>query len=108
MRIGSCCHSACAGCDPCRHAGFAAAHACWLPQLDAMLKPAKPGDLPPVRIMVLDNRGVGRSSAPAKLRAYSTSIMADDVLAVMVRPRAASSPIIEPLCSSGVVSCSSC
>jgi len=67
-------------------AGFAAAHACWLPQLDAMLKPARHGALPPVRIMVLDNRGVGRSSAPDKMAAYSTSIMADDVLAVMVRP----------------------
>ena len=74
---------------PALHAGFAAAHACWLPQLDAMLKPARHGDLPPVRIMVLDNRGVGRSSAPDKMAAYSTSIMADDVLAVMVRTHAA-------------------
>ena len=39
--------------------------------------------------MVLDNRGVGRSSAPDKMAAYSTSIMADDVLAVMVRTHAA-------------------
>ena len=46
------------------------------------------GELPPVRIMVLDNRGVGRSSAPEKLRAYSTDIMAADVLAVMVLPYA--------------------
>ena len=83
-------------------AGFAAAHACWLPQLDALLKPVRAGDLPPVRIMVLDNRGVGRSSAPDKMAAYSTSIMADDVLAVMVRalllPRATHRQYASLLC----------
>ena len=65
-------------------AGFAAAHAGWLPQLHGLLTPDREGGPSPVRVMVLDNRGVGRSSAPLSKHAYSTRIMATDVLTVMV------------------------
>lgn len=34
---------------------------------------------------ILDNRGVGNSSSPVKQQAYSTTLMAQDALAVMVR-----------------------
>ena len=37
------------------------------------------------RLLTLDNRGVGESTCPASLKAYSTERMARDVLAVMVR-----------------------
>lgn len=39
------------------------------------------------RVLTLDNRGVGRSSAPKNQKAYSTDRMADDVLAVLDRLR---------------------
>jgi pimeloyl-ACP methyl ester carboxylesterase len=35
-------------------------------------------------VCLLDNRGVGDSSAPQRKDAYSTTAMAQDVLAVMV------------------------
>ena len=38
----------------------------------------------PVKVCMLDNRGVGRSSSPTLRQAYSTSIMADDCIAVLV------------------------
>lgn len=66
-------------------AGFAAAHAAWLPQLHGLLNPEEEGGPSPVKVMVLDNRGIGRSSSPLVKEAYSTSIMATDVLNVMVR-----------------------
>lgn len=48
----------------------------------AKLQARAPGAV--VRICLLDNRGVGRSSSPASRQAYSTSIMADDCIAVLV------------------------
>jgi hypothetical protein len=36
-------------------------------------------------VVLLDNRGIGKSSAPHGKGAYSTAIMAQDALAVMVR-----------------------
>jgi hypothetical protein len=36
-------------------------------------------------VCILDNRGVGNSSSPVKQQAYSTTLMAQDALAVMVR-----------------------
>lgn len=39
----------------------------------------------PVTICVLDNRGCGHSSSPRSKKDYSTTIMAHDVFAVLVR-----------------------
>lgn len=36
-------------------------------------------------VLTLDNRGVGKSSCPRPKAAYRTTIMAQDVLALMVR-----------------------
>lgn len=36
-------------------------------------------------VCIMDNRGVGNSSSPVNPQAYSTTIMAQDALAVMVR-----------------------
>ena len=38
-----------------------------------------------VRACLLDNRGVGRSGSPKARQAYTTAIMADDCIAVLVR-----------------------
>lgn len=38
----------------------------------------------PFQVCIIDNRGVGNSSSPAKKREYSTASMAQDVLQVMV------------------------
>lgn len=40
---------------------------------------------PAMRALLLDNRGVGRSSSPSSLKAYSIPIMASDVLTILVR-----------------------
>jgi hypothetical protein len=37
-------------------------------------------------VCILDNRGVGNSSSPVSQNAYSTQLMAQDALAIMVRP----------------------
>ena len=56
---------------------------CWGPQLDDLLRAGEKGR-PPVRALVLDNRGVGRSSSRLRRRAYSTVLMAQDILALLV------------------------
>lgn len=38
----------------------------------------------PLKICLMDNRGVGRSSSPRARTAYSTTIMAADCIALMV------------------------
>lgn len=38
----------------------------------------------PVRLLLVDNRGVGRSSSPLAPTAYTTSRMAEDILQIMV------------------------
>ena len=65
-------------------AGFACTLGCWAPQLDDLLR-AGEEERPPVRVLVLDNRGVGRSSARLRRRAYSTVLMAQDIIAILVR-----------------------
>jgi len=37
-----------------------------------------------LEVLCIENRGLGRSSAPLRKRQYSTTIMAKDVLSVMV------------------------
>ena len=68
----------------CGGAGFACTLGCWGPQLDDLLRAGEKGR-PAVRALVLDNRGVGRSSARLRRRAYSTTLMAQDILALLVR-----------------------
>ncbi|KAK9819995.1 hypothetical protein WJX72_004920 [[Myrmecia] bisecta] len=63
--------------------GFAATLDCWAPQLEELLKPHEVPDQPPARILLLDNRGVGRSSSPQPKKAYSTTLMAKDVIALL-------------------------
>ena len=67
-------------------AGFACTLGCWAPQLDELLARDACGR-PATRVLLMDNRGVGRSSIPRRRAAYSTSHMASDVLAVLVRSR---------------------
>ncbi|DBA73505.1 TPA: hypothetical protein ACH3X1_011531 [Trebouxia sp. C0004] len=63
--------------------GFGATLDCWEPQLDGLLNhQASPGAS--VRACLLDNRGVGRSGSPKARQAYTTTIMADDCIAVLV------------------------
>ena len=38
-----------------------------------------------MQLLVLDNRGVGRSSMPRNRKAYTSTTMAIDVLCIMVR-----------------------
>ena len=80
--------------------GLGATHGCWDPQVDELLawgaaaeadgalpppsSTAKRPSRPPMRALLLDNRGVGGSGVPKSGRAYSSAIMARDVLAVMV------------------------
>lgn len=61
--------------------GFGATMDCWEPQLDGLLR--HPGDEVPVRVCLLDNRGVGRSSSPKPRTAYTTSRMADDCITIL-------------------------
>ncbi|KAL3134650.1 hypothetical protein ABBQ32_007659 [Trebouxia sp. C0010 RCD-2024] len=63
--------------------GFGATLDCWEPQLDGLLRPEAKAPGACVRVCLLDNRGVGRSSSPTLRQAYSTSIMADDCIAVL-------------------------
>jgi hypothetical protein len=44
----------------------------------------------PVRLCLLDNRGIGQSGVPRDKNLYSTRIMADDVILLMVRAEAVS------------------
>ena len=90
--------------------GLGATHGCWDPQVDELLawgaaatadgslppapaptsnrrRPSAATSRPPMRALLLDNRGVGGSGVPRPGRAYSSSIMAGDVLAVMVCAR---------------------
>jgi pimeloyl-ACP methyl ester carboxylesterase len=55
----------------------------WNPQLDELLT-LDGGGRPAVRVLLVDNRGVGRSSVPKSRSAYTTSSMAADVLCIMV------------------------
>lgn len=63
--------------------GFGATHACWAPQLDELLRGKAQGDPPRTRVLMLDNRGVGRSGSPKARAAYSTTIMASDIIALL-------------------------
>ena len=64
-----------------RHAGFGATYQCWEPQLDRLLHKDQPA---PTRCLLMDNRGVGKSGSPSRKSAYRTTVMAADVLALMV------------------------
>lgn len=59
----------------------------WNPQLDELLAEDASGR-PATQTLLLDNRGVGRSSIPERRTAYSTTIMAMDVLCILVGPLA--------------------
>lgn len=63
--------------------GFACTLGGWTPQLDELLAEDRLGR-PAARVLLLDNRGVGRSSIPQRRSAYSTTAMAQDALAIMV------------------------
>lgn len=63
--------------------GFAASSVAWAPQLADLLCGTGDDQTPAMAVCVLDNRGIGRSGAPTSLTAYSTGIMALDVLQVM-------------------------
>ncbi|KAK9864731.1 hypothetical protein WJX84_003798, partial [Apatococcus fuscideae] len=62
---------------------FAASLNGWGPQMDDLLSPRDEYGQAPVRLLLVDNRGVGRSSSPLPSSAYSTSIMAADTLQIM-------------------------
>ncbi|EIE19012.1 alpha/beta-hydrolase [Coccomyxa subellipsoidea C-169] len=62
--------------------GFACTMGGWNPQLDELLAEDDFGR-PATQTLLLDNRGVGRSSIPARRSAYSTTIMAMDVLCIL-------------------------
>ena len=68
------------------HTGFACTLGCWAPQLDELLAEDSCGR-PATRVLLMDNRGVGRSSIPRRRAAYSTSHMASDVVAILVCAR---------------------
>ncbi|KFM27447.1 Epoxide hydrolase 4 [Auxenochlorella protothecoides] len=55
--------------------GFAASHITWAPQLAGLLSEGC--------LVCLDNRGVGASDAPQHPSAYSTTLMAEDCMAVL-------------------------
>lgn len=63
--------------------GLAAGHGAWTPQLHGLLDPKLKSETQKLRVMTLDNRGVGKSSAPRDPNAYTTSRMASDVVAVL-------------------------
>jgi len=64
--------------------GVAAGKNGWAPQLYGLLQhDSFPHGTNRLRLLTLDNRGVGESSCPASIKAYSTERMARDVLAVM-------------------------
>ena len=64
--------------------GFAATHHCWAPQLEELLGSKLPGGPPRTRVLLLDNRGVGRSGNPQQKAAYQTSVMATDIVCLLV------------------------
>ncbi|KAK9070302.1 hypothetical protein SSX86_010702 [Deinandra increscens subsp. villosa] len=74
--------------------GLAATHESWNPQIEGLrtVKPNDAGDRisgdgddneKGIEVCAIDNRGVGRSSIPAKRSEYTTKIMAKDAIAVM-------------------------
>ncbi|KAI3762377.1 hypothetical protein L1987_52806 [Smallanthus sonchifolius] len=75
--------------------GLAATHDSWNPQIEGLLGTVKPNDSDDrssddggdnengIEVCAIDNRGVGRSSIPAKRSEYTTRIMAKDAIAVM-------------------------
>lgn len=63
--------------------GFACTMGGWNPQLDELLAEHDDGHTA-VRVLLLDNRGVGRSSIPHRRSAFTTTTMATDVLHIMV------------------------
>ena len=65
--------------------GFGATHGCWEPQLsEGLLTGRHGGKDPKCRILMMDNRGVGSSGCPEDKRQYTTAIMAQDVLNLLV------------------------
>ncbi|CAL8464728.1 g4263 [Coccomyxa elongata] len=62
--------------------GFACTMGGWNPQLDELLAEDEFGR-PASQVLLVDNRGVGRSSIPARRSAYSSTIMATDVLCIL-------------------------
>ena len=60
--------------------GMGATSGCWGPQVDALAKSGVRA-----QALLLDNRGVGKSGSPRSKKSYSTTTMARDVLACMVR-----------------------
>lgn len=64
--------------------GFGATHGCWAPQLEELLGSKQAGGPPRARVLLLDNRGVGRSESPLSRKAYTTTIMATDVICILV------------------------
>lgn len=63
--------------------GFGATLDCWEPQLDGLLNHQGNANQTTIRVCLLDNRGVGRSSSPKARQAYTTSIMAEDCITVL-------------------------
>ncbi len=64
--------------------GFGATHGCWAPQLDELLGAKSPGGPPRTRVLLLDNRGVGKSESPLSRKSYTTTIMATDIMCILV------------------------
>lgn len=64
--------------------GFGATHHCWEPQLEELLRAKGAAGAPKARVLTMDNRGVGRSGSPKPKQAYSTKLMATDVLCLIV------------------------
>jgi hypothetical protein len=60
---------------------------------------------PQMLVCIMDNRGMGRSSCPRDSAAYSTSIMAQDVVAVMVSAELVGSSYVKPRTSFGACIC---
>ena len=66
--------------------GFGATHDCWKPQLnDGFLSGRHGSSVPKCRVLMMDNRGVGSSDSPEKTSEYTTTIMANDVIGLLVR-----------------------
>lgn len=57
-------------------------HPALVPQGEAITDESQSRTL---QVVVFDNRGIGKSSCPASLKLYSTTLMADDAVALMVR-----------------------
>lgn len=64
--------------------GFGATHGCWGPQLEELLGSKTVRGPPRARVLLLDNRGVGRSESPLSRKAYTTTIMATDIICILV------------------------